>query len=132
MIVNTLRSITDLVDYDLKKWPNNEYSFTTYEDNTGYQCSIKRNIAGVWCGYVTLPESHPYYTSNKDDLKHIISVHGKLSYSNSGTFGFDCACKNDYVPKNPKSNCKYWTAEMVKKEVINMAQQFEELADIYS
>ena len=89
---------------------------------------LKEMSAGVWCGYVTLPVKHPYYQYNKHELDGIIIVHGKISYSNYGTFGFDCGHKGDYKPRKPDNKTKiYWTAEMAKKEVLYLASQFENL-----
>lgn len=131
-------------DSDLDKYPEKEYTFTA---SCGYQCSIKRNTQWTYCGYVKLPEDHPYYEKNYDDI-HDIHVHGDLTYSKDGTFGFDCyhildndisplteTMKAEYPEKFKESGIStrgpphYWTFEEVKKETEIMAEQFFDVAN---
>lgn len=79
----------------------------------GYMCALIRNEMGNWCGYVAVPESHPAYKKDYDDID--VSVHGGLTYAdthlpvkgenNGGEMfdpmwwlGFDCAHLDDFVP----------------------------------
>lgn len=80
--------------------------------NTGYPCIIQRNPRGAWCGYVGVPETHPYFGKKYDDRVINIEVHGGLTFSDFcgnvicyipnenkvWLLGFDCAHINDVVP----------------------------------
>lgn len=131
--------IPGIWDNDLNKHPLNEYFFTSKE---GYQCEIKRNASYVYCGYVTLPKTHPFYYKHYDDIDSKIIVHGKLTYGRGGKFGFDCDHSSDgdispadetmqqKDPKFPKieplyGNSHYWTFEETKAEVESMSKQFK-------
>lgn len=50
------------------------------DDATGLSCLIVRGPAGAWCGYVGVPETHPYfgadYSSDVD-----MDVHGGLTFA---------------------------------------------------
>lgn len=89
------------------------------DKETGLPCLAKRNHHGVWCGYVGVSESHPYYLKPYQDIGHIF-VHGGLTYSDlcqEGDesiaichipepgepddvwwFGFDCGHAGDLMP----------------------------------
>lgn len=96
-------------------------------EHCGLKCLILRNESlGPLCGYVGLPESHPWFGVERHQCllgcksedctwkKHhpapgnIIDVHGGLTFSELGSgevrqqglwwFGFDCAHYNDYCP----------------------------------
>lgn len=67
------------------------------EASTKYKCEIKRNsMTLALCGYVTVPKKHHYYGLGYQDV--MANVHGGLTYSNKGTFGFDCAHAGDLTP----------------------------------
>jgi hypothetical protein len=67
------------------------------EPTTKYKCEIKRNeITLSLCGYVTVPKKHHYYELSYQNV--MANVHGGLTYSNKGTFGFDCAHGGDLTP----------------------------------
>ena len=67
----------------------------------GYHCRIWRNHMGVWCGYVTVPKSHPAFGKHYDDVD--VDVHGGLTYSESEghddiwVLGFDCGHAGDII-----------------------------------
>lgn len=134
-------------DSDLNKYPDTEYNFTS---SCGYLCKIKRSPQWTYCGYVQLPIDHPYYNKNYDEINDLdtIYVHGDLTFSNDGLFGFDCwhTLMGDISPleetmcaKDPhmfprfdhfkKSTPHYWTFDDVKRETNNMAQQFFNVAN---
>lgn len=78
----------------------------------GYPCAIKRNpTLGHLCGYVGVPESHPWYGKDYGDLE--VSIHGGLTYGRgcdeylptpngfdgpTWWFGFDCGHYTDVTP----------------------------------
>ena len=97
---------------DKKQW---------FDKETGYPCLIVRNDFGALCGYVGIPEDHPFYNKGYDevyDAGENIEVHGGLTFAdfchNTGDekraichigddkpwwFGFDCAHYGDIAPK---------------------------------
>jgi len=104
-----------------------------------YECVIVRMFAlqyngsmygGHLCGYVQVPEDHPYFGKDYNDCD--IDVHGGLTYSEKDEYnylylthighwiGFDCAHCDDYCP----------SCEIFKRndpEMIKITQDFEEL-----
>ena len=108
------------------------------EASTKYKCEIKRNeITMALCGYVTVPKNHHYYGLGYNDV--MANVHGGLTYSNKGTFGFDCAHAGDLTPgvllsvlksaKDPSEYAEltlahdtYRTFEWVVKETEDLAR----------
>jgi hypothetical protein len=52
------------------------------DEETGYPCLIHRSpTSGSLCGYVGVPESHPYFGKNYDDVD--VQVHGGLTFADS-------------------------------------------------
>ena len=67
------------------------------EASTKYKCEVKRNdLTLTLCGYVTVPRNHHYYGLGYNDV--MANVHGGLTFSNKGSFGFDCAHAGDLCP----------------------------------
>jgi hypothetical protein len=80
----------------------------TYRD---HQCKILRTAikdfpesthiyGGFLCGYVLMPNNHPYFNKYYGDLD--IECHGDLTYCENGWIGFDCAHAGDLTPSNEK------------------------------
>jgi len=46
---------------------------------TGYACMIRRNMVGALCGYVGVPEGHPDYGKDYDDVG--VTAHGGLNFA---------------------------------------------------
>lgn len=82
-------------------------------NSDGYHMLINRNWSKALCGYVGVPETHPYYgiTDIFDKRLSSLQVHGGVTYSRPGSehnlesdnedlwyIGFDCAHFMDYVP----------------------------------
>lgn len=88
---------------------------------TGLPCLIKRNGGGALCGYVGVPEGHPWYLADYNDPEPYPEVHGGLTYAdfcmeegdqaetichipepgepdNVWWLGFDCAHLGDLSP----------------------------------
>lgn len=85
---------------------------------SGLDCLIVRNRLGAWCGYVGVPEGHPYHGLGYDGVE--VEVHGGLTFAgacqvgaedhgichipepgrpdNVWWLGFDCAHFMDLVP----------------------------------
>ncbi len=82
---------------------------------TGYACLLTRGPLGALCGYVGVPDDHPWYDVDYDDIEPYPDVHGGLTYSSLGQgaichvpepgepeslfwLGFDCAHAGDLTP----------------------------------
>ena len=108
----------------------------------GFECFIVRHHRlGHLCGYIGVPQEHPFYGVNYDDID--IEAHGGLTYSDEGSglgkkveqfevneqlwfLGFDCAHFNDHIPTLEDSfGSEYRTIEYVKKELARIATQLE-------
>lgn len=103
----------------------------------GLRCRMKRNSAGVWCGYVTIPHHHPMAGLSYVDL-YYLDVHGAVTYTASSeggwVIGFDCNQSDDlsqaewhrantrpYV--NYFKKREYRTHGFAKGETIKLAEQ---------
>lgn len=66
----------------------------------GYHCLVNRAHPGNLCGYVALPNGHPYYGKHYEDID--IGVHGGLTYAG--------ACQGDicHVPEEGESDDVWW------------------------
>lgn len=83
----------------LMKEEGNSYDFMNAK--TGYPCLMRRSpTSGAWCGYVSLPKDHPFHDLSYDDLENMkdveLDVHGGITFSDRGVFGFDCSHYGDY------------------------------------
>lgn len=126
---------------------------------TGYPCLVIRmNHSGAWCGYVRVPEDHPYAGANYDtasgyDSNTPIDVHGGLTFAGPRSFvyddgiagdegwwfGFDAAHFMDIMPaysaRWPEERGiaqqfgkQYRTLEYVRRECESLAAQLSVLA----
>lgn len=84
-----------------------------YFTHKGLKCRLKRilrlddnggSFGGHWCGYVQLPENHPWI--KLDGLEINSNVHGGITYSRQEEdgywVGFDCAHSNDISPSTER------------------------------
>jgi hypothetical protein len=107
---------------------------------TGYECLAWFNDMGFWCGYVGVPQGHPKFEVDYNQVD--ADVHGGLTFSDfirendSGTpglwyFGFDCAHAGDVVKgirgfsSIPGSTFK--DLDYVKVEIASLATQLKAL-----
>jgi hypothetical protein len=61
-----------LEEFDKEQWA---------DEATGYACLIKRGPVGALCGYVGVPEGHPWHGKDYDDITPYPEVHGGLTYA---------------------------------------------------
>ena len=66
---------------------------------------------GIWCGYVGIPSTHPWWGWNHDDIDRELeeSIHGGVTFAQDGDgdkwavghywVGFDCGHGGDLVPQ---------------------------------
>lgn len=63
-------------------------------EHQGFTWVVLHNNNGYRCGYVRIPETHPWFKKYYDDLNDV-SVHGGLTYNQLAEdgwwIGFDCA-----------------------------------------
>lgn len=110
---------------DKSEWPSGPWQsepdkLQWADETTGLPCLIKRNNAGALCGYVGVPENHPWYGLGYSDIEPYPDVHGDLTYAdhcqdgpeaqtichvpepgepdNVWWLGFDCAHAGDVMP----------------------------------
>lgn len=93
-------------------WTNEPDHEQWTDPETGLPCLIRRAPAGHLCGYVAVPESHPWHGATIWDVD--ADVHGGISWSGRGTanigwrgdgdparhwwVGFDAGHLGDLVP----------------------------------
>lgn len=106
------------------------------------------HFGGHLCGYVQLPEGHPWEEIDCEDIP--VDIHGGITFheriKDRIWVGFDCANSHDIIPsgktwdkvfsekwepKIPNSpiwNKSYKTWDFVKKEVIKLVEQVKKSA----
>jgi hypothetical protein len=99
MLMNDIPCSTNCTD--LKKYPSTEthiadnpelYNFKFFD----LECTLRRNEAGCWCGYVQLNPSHPMFNKDYHELNSTAPI--EITYAADGKFGFDCFQSFDYMP----------------------------------
>ena len=83
------------------------------------------------CGYVKLPEGHPWLLVEDVDAYDLSSVHGGITYRYEGWVGFDTAHGSDLwpslmtrpVPSWRADNPRVWTAELFMTELERLAHE---------
>jgi hypothetical protein len=113
--------------------------------HAGYSCFILRNQSGNWCGYVGIPESHPCFGKDYNDVP--VEVHGGLTYADLCSppichipepgmpdkvwwLGFDTAHWSDLTPLRLidfGDDVTYKDVTYVTTETKELAEQLKEL-----
>lgn len=108
----------DKSDWPQGPWINEPNKVHWIDEESGYDCLIRRTVCGALCGYVGIKENHSFYKKGHDLLNGGVAVHGRLSYSDlcqedekvTGIchlsenedkvwwFGFDCDHGYDLLP----------------------------------
>jgi len=103
-------------------------------DYKGLKLLILRNERlGHLCGYVGVPEGHPFYGKDLEQLADL-DVHGGVTFTEEGDgklrpkgfwwIGFDCAHFGDLVPKMRSLGWEvYRDIYYVLKETVKLADQ---------
>jgi hypothetical protein len=66
-------------DWGRGAWLNEADKYQYVDAATGLDCLIHRNGTGALCGYVGVPESHPMFATDYENVS--VEVHGGLTYS---------------------------------------------------
>ncbi len=118
------------IDRTALGWPSGQWDGEPdkkqWQDiDTGLPClAVRHGTSGHWCGYVGVPEGHPFYGEGYE--KPSVDVHWGLTYANKCQphgdeeskgichipapgepdhvwwFGFDCAHSDDHSPSDAK------------------------------
>jgi hypothetical protein len=131
-----------------RPWETEPDNMKWTEPTTKYKCEVRRNpITLCLLGYVTVPKKHHYYGLGYNDV--MANVHGGLTYSDKGTFGFDCSHAGDLTPgvllsilqsaADPSGYAEltlthdtYRTFGWVVKETENLAKELHKMdAEVY-
>jgi hypothetical protein len=111
---------------------DNEPDHVEFEAH-GFKCEIRRaDYAGHLCGYVVIPEGHPWHGADEVDA----SVHGGVTWSEvcrDGLYrvGFDCGHDGDLSPVSVGFGTShpdevYRTIRYVREELMGLARQAKE------
>lgn len=71
--------------------------------HVGVRCRLVRAHTGGWCGYVRLPQRHPFRPPRRGRRRELdLEVHGGITFDEqiggAHWLGFDCGHYNDYLP----------------------------------
>ena len=115
---------------------NSEPDWAVLEEES-MSCTVRRNGSGAWCGYVIIPDWHPFYGNTK--VMHgepvWLDVHGGVSFNGmmgfnpetgidpSWVVGFDCSHMSDLSPGDPRSAGTYHNFEYAETETRGLAAQ---------
>jgi hypothetical protein len=104
--------------------------------HSGFECMTRKTDMGIPCGYVGIPESHPYHGRHYNTIEDI-EVHGGLTFSGYWQgierilwwLGFDCGHAWDIdnlpytVPTPPYVFKSNKSQEYVEAETRSLAEQ---------
>ena len=78
-------------------------------DRNGVSCHIERSDRGYWCGYVRLPDGHPWQGVPASGLPKAAhdAAHGGITWAGEGHVGWDA---NHMQDKNPWTD-EHWLGE---------------------
>jgi len=100
----------DKSDWPEGPWRSEADIYAYFDDETGYPCMVMRHgHMGTLNGYVGIPDDHPCFGVDHDDMPDSIDVYGGLTFSSLletpnklgrevHWFGFDCAHHGDMMP----------------------------------
>lgn len=110
-------------------------------NHAGFAClMVRQSRMGHWCGYVGVPEEHPFFGHSYHDIDE--DVHGGLTYSEVCDppvchvpepgfpdrvwwLGFDCGHADDRMPAMSVPWGVYRDVEYVQAETNKLAQELQ-------
>ena len=139
-------------DWGTGRWQDEPDKVVWVDDDTGLDCMIVRNRSGALCGYVGVPEGHPWHGKDYDSIEPYPDVHGGLTFAapcaegkteneyaichnpqgrpdNVWWLGFDCAHAWDVCPAHNRygdlrgPEDVYRDLGYVKRQVASLAAQ---------
>ena len=76
------RDVIDKSGWGEGPWNDEPDKLQWQDEKTGLPCLIVRNRKmGNWCGYVGVPDGHPFYDMPDDEAQNMVEVHGGLTFS---------------------------------------------------
>ncbi|MFN0604436.1 hypothetical protein [Facklamia hominis] len=116
------------------------YGMLQFTTEVGYTGIIRIANMEILCGYVVVPQYHPYFEKslyNFDDTSLLeLEVHGGVTFADYidkdiYAIGFDCAHAGDYTPKlGVDLFPQTWKDEaFVRNEIEHLAEQLKEKED---
>jgi len=136
----------DKSDWGEGAWKKEPDKAHWVDKDTGLDCLIVRGGSGALCGYVGVPQGHPYYKKDYDDVD--VNIHGGLTFSGlcdeSGDpskgicheecdaanndvwwLGFDCAHLGDL---SPAYKTEIWFGDEVYRDFCYVEREVQWLA----
>lgn len=83
------------------------------------------------CGYVSIPENHPFYRKRYLEIENHIEAHGGLTFSGKlrdiegRWFGWDYMHAGDFVFPFAMTGDKLWSTQEIVDECLNVIKQFQ-------
>jgi hypothetical protein len=114
----------------MKEWEKEMNEGTFKHPRNGMTCRIWRNdTCGFLCGYLTLPEDHPWTQAESyNDID--AEVHGGLTFKKDNIIGFDCGHYGDIMPRliamssfPALNDATYRNWEYVERELHSLGDQ---------
>lgn len=144
-------------DWDDGPWWDEPDKMQWVDEETDLDCLIVRNRLGALCGYVGVPEGHPYFGLHYRDVP--VHVHGGLTFARTCAdgddvqdvchvpepgrpehvwwLGFDCSHFGDCIPAMPEIyrstilKVEYRDIAYVQNECRELARQCADAARDY-
>lgn len=75
------KDLNDRSGWPSGEWDNEPDKMQWPDEATGLPCLIVRNRSGALCGYVGVPNGHPWYDVYYGDIEPYPDVHGGLTFT---------------------------------------------------
>lgn len=96
----------DRTGWDAGPWDSEPDKLQFTDEATGLPCLMNRNsLAGSWCGYVGVPEGHPYFGKEYDEVK--LDGHGGVNFASFCQAG-DESNNVCHIPDPGESDRIWW------------------------
>lgn len=113
-LVNLL-FLNDRSDWAKGEWDNEPFDGAEWTDTlTGLKCRMKRNNMGAWCGYVIIPDDHPWAGKGFMEIDSVRNLSFSVRVSGQWLIGFDCAYSDDITPTGRTRQMKGATYKDIK------------------
>lgn len=89
-------------------WQDEPDKMQWTDEATGLACLVKRNRFGALCGYVGIPQEHPWYRKDYSDIDLPYGVHGGITYTSHCQEGDDEAETICHIPAPGEPDNVWW------------------------